>query len=171
MKALSALLAVGLLLSGCQQANTRLDAAEDVRAFLVAVRERDRTTFDRHVDRDLLRADLRRQLSARAGEGDPVAALLGSDQADRILDGLISPEAFNFAVEQAGPALDRTPSAPEIAAILKPAGENRLCLPSGGRDGPCAVTFALDGDTWKLVSVATGSLGVQSLPFPPSAAG
>ena len=164
-------LAAALALAGCQQADTRLDAAQDVRTFLVAVKERDQTTFDRHVDKDALKADLLRQLRARAGEGDPAAALLASGQADRLLDGLITPEAFNFAVEKAGPALDRTPSAPEIAAILRPAGEDQFCLPSGGGDAPCAATFARTGDDWKLVAIATEGLGIQNLPFPASAAG
>lgn len=165
------LTAAVIALAGCQQADTRLEAARDVRTFLIAVKERDQSAFDRHVDKDALKADLIRQLRARAGEGDPAAALLASGQADRLLDGLITPEAFNFAVEKAGPALDRTPSAPEIAAVLKPAGEDRLCLPSGGRDGPCAAIFANQGGDWRLVSIATENLGVQSLPFPPSAAG
>lgn len=164
-------LLAALALSACERANTQLDAAQDVRAFIVAVREQDRSTFDRHVDREALKADVLRQLRARSAEGDPASLLLGSRQGERLLDGLIAPESFNFALRQAGPALDRTPSAPEIAALLKPAGEDRLCLPQGGLQGPCAVTFARRGDDWKLVAVDIKDLGVTNLPFPPSAAG
>jgi hypothetical protein len=168
-----ALAAILLLppLAACERANAQLEAAQDVRAFIVAVKEQDRTAFDRHVDREALKADVRRQLQARGAEGDPAGLLLGSRQGERLLDGLIAPESFNFALQQAGPVLDRTPSAPEIAALLKPAGENRLCLPEGGVQGPCAVTFAKQGDDWRLVSINIKDLGVTNLPFPPSAAG
>lgn len=166
-RALAAALAL-LAVAGCQRVSTQLDAAEDIRAFLLAVEAKDRAAFDAHVDRTALKADLRRQLAAQGG----AAALLAESNAgDRILDGLIAPEAFNLAVERAVPALNRTPSAPEIAAVLKTLDAHRVCLPSGGLDGPCAVTFVKQGETWRLVSVATGGLAVQSVPFPPSAAG
>lgn len=158
-------------LAACEQVDARLDAAEDVRAFVEAVRAKDAGGFNRHVDRSALKADVRRQLQARAEDGDPAALLLGSRQGERLLDGLITPESFNFALERAGPALARTPSAPEIAALLKPAGADRFCLPEGGLEGPCAATFARQGDTWRLVSVSLSGLGVSGLAFPDSAAG
>lgn len=165
------LLTAVFLLAGCQEAQTRLDAAEDVHTFLIAVKERDQRTFDKHVDREALKADVRRQLTARAGDGDAIGAVLGSNQGDAILDRLIAPESFNLAVQQAGGgALDRTPSAAEIAAVLKPAGENRVCLPSGP-GGPCAITFALDGDDWRLVSISAEGLQIRQVPGPISAAG
>lgn len=164
-----ALAVVALLaLAGCERVTTQLDAAEDIRVFLLAVEQRDRAAFDAHVDRAALKADLRRQIAAQGGAG---ALLAQSGPGERILDGLISPESFSLAVERAAPALNRTPTAPEIAAVLKTLDANRVCLPNGGLDGPCAVTFAKQGETWKLVSVAAVGMAVQQLPFPSSAAG
>jgi hypothetical protein len=160
-----------LALAGCQQATTQLDAAQDIHAFLVAVKEKDRSAFDAHVDREALKADLQRQFQAQAGQGDAAAVLLGSDAGGVLLDRLIAPETFNFAMQKAAPTLQRTPTAPEIAASLKTVAKDRVCLPSGGRDGPCAITFARQGDDWKLVSIAAGGIAVQQVPFPPSAAG
>ena len=157
-----------LALAGCERVNTQLDAAEDIRAFLEAVRANDRAAFDAHVDRTALKADLQRQFAAQGG--DPTSLLLGSSAGGALMDRLIAPETFSFALQQAAPSLNRTPTAPEIAATLKPLSDDRVCLPSGGRDGPCAITFARQGETWRLVSIAATGMGMQ-VPSPPSAAG
>jgi hypothetical protein len=160
-----------LLVVGCQRAQTQLDAAEDIRGFLTAVRENDRGAFEARVDRAALKADLTRQFQSQAGRGDPASLLLGSAAGEQLLDQLIAPETFSFAMSKAAPTLNRTPTAPEIAASLKTLSPERVCLPSGGPDGPCAITFAKSGGAWKLVGIAAGGAGVQQIPFPPSAAG
>jgi ABC-type molybdate transport system substrate-binding protein len=156
--------------AGCQQASTQLDAAEDVRAFLTAVQAKDTTAFNAHVDREALKADLQRQFQAQAGE-DATSQLLGSAAGGALIERLIVPETFAFAMDRAAPTLKRTPTTPEIAAALKTVSEDRVCLPSGGREGPCAITFARQGDTWRLVSIAATGVAVQQIPIPPSAAG
>lgn len=129
----------------------KVDAAVDVRALLVAVRQNDHATFERHVDRPALRQSVAEQLNARlASEAGPYGGLLDG-LADRAADELIRPEAFKIAIEQSG-LPDRTPSAAEIAVLLKPAGEGRLCL-EDARTHECALTFDNVGGVWKLSAV------------------
>lgn len=162
--------AASLALAGCERATTQLDAAQDVHAFVTAARAGDRATFDRHVDREALTADLKRQIAEQPGAGG-AARLFETEQGRRLLDRLIAPETFAFALDRAGPALARTPSTPEIAAVLKTVDADTVCLPQGGLDGPCAATFDRQGATWRLVALNGAGAIVQQIPFPATAAG
>ena len=147
----SLILAVGALLAACG-ANVKYDAAQDVRTFLVAVREGDAGTFEAHIDRPALReavaSELREALE-REGAGG-VAAALGTGAVEGAADRLISPEAFRLAAEQGG--LNRTPSAAEIATQLRVVQPGRVCLPAGSGGG-CALSFAQRDGVWKLVAI------------------
>ena len=140
-----------LVLAACEAPQQRFDAAEDVRAFLQAARTGDRATFDRHVDREALKA----QLSAVVGrllaeQNVPPAAR--APLLDRLVDSF-GPEMFQMATQGAGPLAGRAPSAPEIAAVLRPLGEQRVCLPTQPAAADCAATFENQGGTWRLVAV------------------
>ncbi|MCA6262088.1 MAG: DUF2939 domain-containing protein, partial [Phenylobacterium sp.] len=50
------------LLAACATAS-RLDAARDVHALLVAIRDEDRTAFDARVDREALKAEIASRLA------------------------------------------------------------------------------------------------------------
>jgi 3-oxoacyl-(acyl-carrier-protein) synthase len=54
------------LLAACATAS-RLDAANDVHALLVAIRDDDRAAFDARVDREALKAEMTARLSREAG--------------------------------------------------------------------------------------------------------
>lgn len=150
MKRALLLAAVALPLAACS-AGDKYEAGEDVRALLVAVQENDRTAFERYVDRPSLRRSVAEQLNARlAAKAGPYGGLLDG-LADQAADELIRPEAFRIAIEQSG-LPKRTPSAAEIAVLLKPAGEGRLCL-EDARTRECALTFQKVGDDWKLSAV------------------
>jgi hypothetical protein len=144
-----------LSVAACQQAATQYDAAEDVRAFIVAVREGDRAAFERHIDRPILRAQLLEQVKAQAG---PLGGVLG----EGLVDQLLRPEGFRLALEQAG-APQRTPTAAEIATQLRVVENGRVCLPRS-QDGPCAITFAQSGSgdaaVWRLVAIDPGDVQV-----------
>ena len=150
-------LAAALGAVACQQAATQYDAAEDVRAFIVAVRENDRATFDRHVDRPVLREQLLGQVRAAIGDQ---AGPLGDALAQQAVDQLIRPESFQLALKQAG-APDRTPTAAEIATQLRVVENGRVCLPRS-QDGPCAITFARTGEDWRLVAIDAGDVDISS---------
>jgi hypothetical protein len=153
-------LAALLLVGGCQQAATQYDAAEDVRAFIVAVRENDTATFERHIDRPALRAQMLEQVrGALGGQGGALGEALGQGLAEGAVDQLLRPESFQLALRQAG-APERTPTAAEIATQLRVVEDGRVCLPRS-QDGPCAITFAQGaGEVWRLVAINAGDVKV-----------
>lgn len=152
-------LAVGLVacLAACSGAQTKYDAAEDVRAFLVAIRANDQAAFERHVDREALRTQVLGQLKGSAG---PLADMLGGSFANQAADQLIRPESFRLALERSG-APSRTPSAPEIATQLRVLEDGRVCLPRAP-NGPCAITFAEQAEVWRLVAIDVGDVNFGS---------
>lgn len=154
---LAFVLGVTLLAAGCESAGTQLDAAQDVRAFIVAVRENDRTTFEKHLDRPVLREQLLGQVRTAIGDS---AGPLGGALAEQAVDQLIRPESFQLALERAG-APARTPTAPEIATQLRVVEGGRVCLPRSA-EGPCAITFARSGEVWKLVAIDASGIDVGS---------
>jgi hypothetical protein len=171
MTRLLAPLLLTLALAGCERASRQLEAAQDVRAFLAAVETTDRAAFERHVDRAALKADILRQAQARAAAGDPgPAAVLATQQGQQLVERLITPETFRLAIRNTPVLAERTPSAPEIAAVLRTVDDTRVCLPQGV-DGPCAATFARQGETWRLVGVDAQGFSLTNVPWPPSAAG
>ena len=151
-----------LLLAGvaaCSGAQTKYDAAEDVRAFIVAVREGDRATFEKHIDRPVLRQQVLAQVQAALGGGEgPLAGALGGALAESAADQLLQPESFRLALERSG-APARTPTAAEIATQLRDLDGGKVCLPRSP-DGPCAITFAKGGDVWRLVAIEAGDVQV-----------
>lgn len=156
--ALSAALGAAAL-AACSGAGVKYDAARDVHAFIVSVRADDAATFERHLDRPALRAQVLGEVrSAAAGESGPPADLLGSSMAESAADQLIRPETFLLALERAG-APDRTPTAAEIATQLRLVEGGRVCLPRSA-DGPCVATFAETGEVWKLVAIDIAGAGV-----------
>ena len=100
-------LLIAASLAGC--ATTRpLAAAGDVRALLVAVRDDDRASFEAHVDRRALRANLQARVVSRARmvHGGHIVDALGilisgpaAQAADRLL---IQPEVFRAVAEYYG---------------------------------------------------------------------
>ncbi len=160
---LRALAFLGLGLCACQGAQTQYSAAEDVRAFILAVQENDQQAFERHVDREQLRTQLttvvQRELGQEGGLGSAFAGALAEGAADQ----LIRPESFQYALQQAG-APARTPTAAEIATQLRVVENGRVCLPRS-KDGPCAITFEEQGQDWKLVALEPGDIKLGDIPM------
>lgn len=158
-----AVLAAILTAAACDKAATQYDAAEDVRAFIVAVRENDRATFERHVDRSALRVQLAGQVRAAMGDAGPLAEALGQGLTEAAVDQMIRPESFRLMLERAG-APARTPTAAEIATQLRVVEDGRVCLPRS-QDGPCAVTFSAsvfgEAKVWRLVAIDAGDVNVS----------
>lgn len=68
---------VALTLSACATAQ-RYDAANDVHALLISIRDNDQATFDAHVDRPALKRQIESRLMAettKASSNDGLAAL------------------------------------------------------------------------------------------------
>ncbi|MDP3746400.1 MAG: DUF2939 domain-containing protein [Phenylobacterium sp.] len=151
--ALLALLA--LTLSGCATVQ-RYDAANDVHALLVSIRDNDRRAFDAHVDRPALKQQIESRLLAetrKAQPGDGLAALgilLSPVLADVAGDVLVQPRVFRAVADYYGYGPDTPiPNALVIGAQLKPAGDGRVCA-TRRKDGPCLLTFTQAAGTWRL---------------------
>jgi hypothetical protein len=154
-----ALLAGLLTLAACEAPQQRLDAAQDVHAFLAAARTGDAATFDKHLDRGALKVQLRGELAKVLGDQPGIPAAAQGPMLDQMVDNF-GPEAFQVATQGMGPLADRTPSAPEIAAVLKPIGEDRVCLPPSPGADTCAATFQRQGEVWRLVAIDAGGIRV-----------
>lgn len=147
------------LLAACQGTDTRVDAAGDVHAFLTAVKDDDRTTFDAHVDRDALSSHLTEQFVAQAraqGAEEAMARALARGAADE----MITPGNFRTAWTASG-AGDRVPSQAEIAAGLRVLSESEVCVPSAPGREDCVLTFARTGETWRLTRLTVSDVSVD----------
>jgi hypothetical protein len=145
------------LLGGCATTQ-RLEAAGDVRSLLVAIRNDDRAAFDAHVDRRALEAELQARLVDKTrdsglGRGATGLGLLLSGPLARAAGGvLIQPEVFRAVADYYGYRSDMPiPGSFTLAAALSPLPDGRVCARSKKR-GPCLLTFADEGGTWRLVA-------------------
>jgi hypothetical protein len=154
MAPLAALVLSALALSGCATVQ-KLDAASDVHALLISIRDGDRATFDALVDRRALKQEIQSRLVAEARR-DPrvpavLAAILAPGIADLAGDALIQPEVFRAVAEYYGYRRDtKIPGVIGISTTLRPLDDGRVCATSK-KDGPCLLTFTQAPDSrWKL---------------------
>ena len=151
------------LLAGCATTE-RLDAASDVHTLLIAIRDDDRPTFDAHVDRAALEAEIQARIIQRAAQpGAPVLqkdlGLVFSGPLARAAGGLlIRPDVFRAVADYYG----YKPSTPipgtlSIAEALRALPDGRVCAVTR-RGGRCLVTFAHEAGVWRMVSVDDTSM-------------
>jgi Protein of unknown function (DUF2939) len=146
--------AAALSLTACASVE-RLDAANDVHALLLSIRDNDSQTFDAHVDHEALKRQLSAQLDKRLGQNKKVrelAALLGPSVVDFADQALIQPKTFKLVAEQYGytPAT-KIPGPVAISTTLKNLPDGRVCA-TKKKDGPCVLTFTKEQGVWKLTS-------------------
>ncbi len=154
----SSLFAFMSLLSLTACATTqRLSAAGDVHSLLVAVRDNDRAAFDAHVDRPALEAQIQAVMvekarAARLGDGATGLGLLLSGPLSRAAaDVLIQPGVFRAVAVYYGYKPDRPiPGSFALATALTSLPGGRVCA-KVKKSGPCLLTFADEGGTWRLV--------------------
>ncbi len=157
MKVWRALL-IAASVAGC--ATTRpLAAAGDVHALLVAVRDDDRSSFEAHVDRRALRANLQARVvsGTKSVHGGRIVDALGilvsgpaADAADRLL---IQPTVFRAVAEYYGYRPGQPIPGPlALSTVLKDGPEGTVCAISG-RGRPCLLTFAHESTVWRLVDI------------------
>ena len=157
IRTLLALTLAAASLSACATVN-RYDAAGDVHALLVSIRDNDRAAFDARVDRQALKGQIEARLvqeahKAKVESGWQAAIIaLAGPAADVAGSALIRPETFRAAADYYGYTPDRPiPDRLSIAAMLKPVDDNRVCAKKKS-SGPCLLTFTREGDTWRLTS-------------------
>ncbi|MFM8375304.1 MAG: DUF2939 domain-containing protein [Phenylobacterium sp.] len=152
-----ALLSILCLLAACATAS-RVGAANDVHALLVAIRDDDRAAFDAHVDRDALKAEMSSRLSREAsrlkvdgldlGRLGVVAAPALANLAG---DALLQPRVFRQVAEAYGYTRDKPiPGTLAIASQLKARPDGRVCA-TREKDGPCVLVFTRSAEgRWRL---------------------
>jgi hypothetical protein len=145
------------LLAACAT-SSRLEAANDVHALLVAIRDEDRQAFDARVDREALKAEIASRLAREAshlkvdgldlGRLGLVAAPALASLAG---DALIQPGVFRQVAEAYGYTRDKPiPGTLAIASHLRALPDGRVCA-AQRRDGPCVLIFSRsNAGRWRL---------------------
>jgi hypothetical protein len=153
MRRLAALLA--LTLAACAT-TSRLDAAGDVHALLVAVRDGDQAAFDRYVDRPALQRQIEGRIVQEARQANvddgwkALGIALARPAAAVASATLIQPYAFRAAAESYGYTPDQPiPGRVTIASALKYLPDGRVCA-TEHKHGDCLLMFANEGGTWRL---------------------
>ena len=146
-----------LALGGCATTE-RIEAAGDVHALLIAIRDDDRAAFDAHVDKVALQRELearildQTQAPATSDAVRTLGALLAHPIAQLAGDALVRPKVFRAVAEYYGYRPQTPiPGQLEIAGALRPLPDGRVCA-AKRHNGPCLITFADEAGTWRLVS-------------------
>ena len=148
---------VGLLamtLAACASVQ-RMDAAGDVHALLISIRDDNSAAFEAHVDRAALKQELQAKLDKSIGKDERLgglASLLGPSVIDFAGDALLQPRVFKLVAEHYGYTPQTAiPNQVQIAAALKPLPDGRVCAVAK-KNGPCLLTFTKEQGAWKLTS-------------------
>lgn len=133
----------------------KLDAASDVHALLISIRDGDSATFDSLVDRRALKGEIQARLVAEATK-DPrvpagLAAILAPGLAELAGETLVQPQVFRSVAEYYGYRQDtKIPGPIGISTMLRELPDQRVCAVTK-KDGPCLLIFAKAPDgRWKL---------------------
>ncbi len=143
-----------LTLSACATVQ-KLDAASDVHALLIAIRDGDSATFDSLVDRRALKGEIQNRLVAEASRDSRVpaglAAILAPGLAELAGETLVQPQVFRSVAEYYGYRQDmKIPGPIGISTMLRELPDQRVCAVTK-KDGPCLLIFAKAPDgRWKL---------------------
>jgi hypothetical protein len=161
---LACFLALGL--AACATA-TRYDAAGDIHALLVAIRDNDRPAFDAHVDRPALKAQMKERLTAMAVQrGGAFGGLLAETfggLTDALVEAAVQPEVFLTVAEAKGYRPSQPlPGRVAVTGSLRYLEGDRVCV-TGKKDGPCLLVFRNESGTWRLIAFE-GPLDALKLP-------
>ncbi len=143
-----------LTLSACATVQ-KLDAASDVHALLIAIRDGDSATFDSLVDRRALKGEIQNRLVVEASKDSRVpaglAAILAPGLAELAGETLVQPQVFRSVAEYYGYRQDtKIPGPIGISTMLRELPDQRVCAVTK-KDGPCLLIFAKAPDgRWKL---------------------
>jgi hypothetical protein len=152
------LASLALAMAGGCATTQRLEAAGDVHALLIAIRDNDLAAFEAHVDRPALERELESRLvdRTRVASADDTTRALGALLARPLArlagDALVRPKVFRAVAEYYGYRPDTPiPNQLVIAGALRPLPDGKVCA-AKRHDGPCLITFANEDGTWRLVS-------------------
>jgi hypothetical protein len=135
----------------------KFEAAGDIHAFLVAIRDGDQQSFDAHVDRPALKTQLKSRLIAEQAQShgngslQALGAVLAGPLVDLGVDALVQPQTFRAVAIRLGYAPDQPiPNRLQIDAFLRSIGDGSVCVVTR-RDGPCTLVFHDEDGVWRLV--------------------
>jgi hypothetical protein len=133
----------------------KLDAAGDVHALLIAIRDDDHAAFDALVDRRALRLEIEQRLVMEARRDSRIPSALAAALAPGIAriagDALIQPDVFRAVATHYGYRRDmKIPGPVGISAALRQRPDGRVCAVTK-KDGPCLLVFTRGADDrWRL---------------------
>jgi Protein of unknown function (DUF2939) len=146
----------------------RIDAAGDVHALLVSIRDNDRAAFNAHVDRGALEAEIQAQIVAQTRTADiadtwkGLGVVLSGPLSRAAGAALIQPEVFRGIAEYYGYRRDMPiPGALALSTVLRSLPGGRVCA-TRGKAAPCLATFADEAGTWRLVNVDASMLETRA---------
>jgi hypothetical protein len=174
MVRVAALAALVLAMQGCARKPAERPEAAAAQALLASVWSEDSEAFEAVVDRAAVRADLRQQL-LQVARANTLAIEGGAS--DAALDRMITPHAFRLVAAGTGAPLAAPPTREQAAALLKPAGKDRVCLHDQTPQQACVLTFAKergakdkndakDKGAWRLVAMAPAGFTIAVSPEP-----
>jgi hypothetical protein len=161
-----------LLLSACASTTAPLDASQDVRALIMALRDRDMAGIEARIDRPALQAQvtgIARALAAdeiakRSGGGErgQLLGLLGADLANPVLERLskqaLEPAILADLARRAGLTPQTVlPSRSATALGLKRLDDGRVCAPDP-KTQACILYFGRYPSGWKLNALDEAAL-------------
>jgi len=145
---------LALTVSACATVQ-KLEAASDVHALLISIRDGDEATFDSLVDRKALKREIQQRMVAEASKDKRVpaglAAILAPGLAELAGETFVQPQVFRAVAEYYGYRPDmKIPGPIGISTLLRQMPDGRVCAVTK-KDGPCLLIFteAPDG-RWKL---------------------
>jgi hypothetical protein len=145
---------MALTLSACATVQ-KLDAAGDVHALLISIRDGDRATFDALVDRRALKREIQARLAIEARRDSRIpaalAAVLAPGLAELAGETLIQPGVFRAVADYYGYRPDmKIPGPLGISTMLRQLPDGRVCAVTK-KEGPCLLIFTEGTDgRWKL---------------------
>ena len=156
LRRLAAPVLLAVALAACATV-PKFEAAGDIHAFLVAIRDGDRESFDAHVDRPALKAQLKSRLIAEQAQThgnaswQALGAVLAGPLVDVGVDALVQPATFRAVAIRVGYSPDQPiPNRLQIDAFLRAIGDGSVCVVTR-RDGDCTLVFHNEDGVWRLV--------------------
>ena len=156
------MIAVAVLgLAGCGGSAPK-GASENASRLLAAAVRGDRVAFEAEIDRDAVRADLRRQMAemARAKALD-----VDGGPSEFALDRMIGPDALRLVRAGSGEVLTAAPTLGQVAQMMTRLDNRRACLRADPASAPgddrCPLTFAKLKGGWRLVGMQATDLKIE----------
>jgi Protein of unknown function (DUF2939) len=176
MKKIIAPLALAVaFVSGCATGPGALDASTDVRAFAMALRDRDMAGIEARIDRPALQGQVNGLARALASEeiakrtgGSALLGILGADLAAPIIETLarraLEPDVLADLARRAGLTPEtRLPGRTVTAIALRSVPDGRVCAPDP-QTRSCLLYFGKYPSGWKLNAIDEVALRARLSP-------